>query len=107
MRAVKACQRLRLSLCPVARWFRVSRTRGLLRHSQRRPEPGLDYDATSRLDIDFFFFSIYKNLGPTPKSPFENSPPLWCKGGMWKKEDREREAKLARKTKRYPSDLTD
>ncbi|MGD7392034.1 transposase, partial [Ralstonia pseudosolanacearum] len=26
---------------------------------------------------------------------------------MWKKEDREREAKLARKTKRYPSDLTD
>ncbi|WP_248167671.1 hypothetical protein, partial [Ralstonia pseudosolanacearum] len=41
------------------------------------------------------------------KSPFENSPPLWCKGGMWKKEDREREAKLARKTKRYPSDLTD
>ncbi|WP_248112238.1 hypothetical protein, partial [Ralstonia pseudosolanacearum] len=40
------------------------------------------------------------------KSPFENSPPLWCKGGMWKKEDREREAKLARKTKRYPSDLT-
>ncbi len=26
---------------------------------------------------------------------------------MWKKEDREREAKLARKTKRYPSDMTD
>ena len=43
----------------------------------------------------------------TLQSPFENSPPLWCKGGMWKKEDREREAKLARKTKRYPSDLTD
>ncbi|MGA4084106.1 hypothetical protein ACI2SZ_22700, partial [Ralstonia nicotianae] len=41
------------------------------------------------------------------KSPFENSPPLWCKGGMWKKEHREREAKLGRKTKRYPSDLTD
>ncbi|MFV0920541.1 hypothetical protein ACI1PM_26205, partial [Ralstonia nicotianae] len=37
------------------------------------------------------------------KSPFENSPPLWCKGGMWKKEHREREAKLGRKTKRYPS----
>ncbi|MCK4125735.1 IS5/IS1182 family transposase, partial [Ralstonia pseudosolanacearum] len=26
---------------------------------------------------------------------------------MWKKEHREREAKLGRKTKRYPSDLTD
>ncbi len=43
----------------------------------------------------------------TLQSPFENSPPLWCKGGMWKKEHREREAKLGRKTKRYPSDLTD
>ncbi|RAA05140.1 IS5/IS1182 family transposase, partial [Ralstonia pseudosolanacearum] len=30
---------------------------------------------------------------------------MWCKGGMWKKEHREREAKLGRKTKRYPSDL--
>ncbi|CCF95769.1 putative transposase (fragment) [Ralstonia solanacearum K60] len=26
---------------------------------------------------------------------------------MWKKDHREREAKLARKSKRYPSDMTD
>ncbi|MGA3953249.1 transposase, partial [Ralstonia nicotianae] len=52
-------------------------------------------------------FCLYWTGEDSIQSPFENSPPLWCKGGMWKKEDREREAKLARKTKRYPSDLTD
>ncbi|WP_254223998.1 prolyl oligopeptidase family serine peptidase, partial [Burkholderia multivorans] len=41
------------------------------------------------------------------QSPFENWSQMWFKCGMWKKEHQDRQAKLAKKTKRYPSDMTD